>query len=104
MAKYYNVTRGPLAASLSGGRSVTIPPKSWFEIAGGDEGSAGVSALVRKGYLKRSTLPIESESTPVVPVVVPVVATILPELVVDLDLGIKNEAKAIEAKAEAKKK
>ena len=100
MAKYYNVTRGPLAASLSGGRSVTIPPKAWFEIASGDEGSAGVAALVRKGYLKRSTLPIEPESVPVVPVV----SIILPELVVDLDLGIKNEAKAVEAKAEAKKK
>lgn len=110
MAQYYNVTRGPLAASLSSGRSVTIPPKAWFEVDAGDEGSASVNALVRKGFLKKSVLPPEPE--PVVPIIsgvrepVAVVPTLVQEIVVDPDLVVlpKSEAKAEEAEAEAKKK
>lgn len=110
MTKYYNVTRGPLAASLSSGRSVTIPPKAWFEVDAGDEGSASVNALVRKGFLKRSVMPPEPVLViPVVSIVrdpVAVVPTLVQEIVVDPDLVVLpiSEAKAGEAKAEVKKK
>lgn len=106
MAKYYNVTRGPLAASLSSGRSITIPPKSWVEVDTSDEGSISVSALVRKGFLKKSVIPTESEVVATVtngPIAL--VPTLVQEIVVDPDLALPtSEAKAGEAKAEVKKK
>ena len=41
-------------------------PKAWTEIDATDEGSAGVASLVRKGFLKRSSLPVAVEVVPVV--------------------------------------
>jgi hypothetical protein len=57
MGKYYNTQRGPLAVSLSSGKSITVPPKSWIDIDPSDEGSPSLAPMIRKGYLKRSALP-----------------------------------------------
>lgn len=57
MGKYYNTTRGPLAVSLSSGKALTIPPKTWIDIDPGDEGSPALVSLKRKGFVKRSVLP-----------------------------------------------
>jgi hypothetical protein len=56
MSRYYNTTRGPIAVSLSSGKAVSVPPKSWIEIDPGDEGSPNLVPIVRKGYLVRSAL------------------------------------------------
>lgn len=79
MAKYFNTTRGPIAISLSSGVSVSFPPKRWTEIALADEGSVNLVPLLRKGFLKRSTLADLSE---VVPLVSNVVETAAPVSVV----------------------
>jgi hypothetical protein len=93
MAKYYNTTRGPLAASLSSGASIAIPPKSWTAIDAGDEGSPGLAPLIRKGFLVRSKLteqPVVSE---------PIVADSITPEVVDKD---SLTAKAVEIKGDTK--
>jgi len=76
MGKYYNTTRGPLAVSLSSGKALTIPPKTWIDIDPGDEGSAALVSLKRKGFLKRSVLPDPpaEEAAPAAPAPAPVAA------------------------------
>jgi hypothetical protein len=68
MSRYYNATRGPLALALPSGKSLSIPPKKWVEIVPGDEGSASLVALVRKGFLVRSKVPSPAPSEAVVAV------------------------------------
>lgn len=78
MSKYYNATRGPIAVSLSSGKAVSVPPKSWIDIDPADEGSPNLAPLVRKKYLIRSALDSAAAAQAVeavpVPVVVPVAA------------------------------
>lgn len=56
MANYYNTTRGPISVSLSSGKEMSIPPKSWIEIDRADEGSASLVSMVSKGFLVRSAV------------------------------------------------
>lgn len=56
MARYYNTTRGPIPLSLSGNRSMSIPPKSWVELDAKDETTAALIAEVKKGHLVRSRI------------------------------------------------
>lgn len=76
MGKYYNTQRGPLALSLSSGKAITCPPKSWIEIDPSDEGSPSLVPMIRKGYLKRSALP-DPVSAPAV-VAAPAPAPVVP--------------------------
>ncbi len=102
MAKYYNTTRGPLAVTLSGGGSLSIPPKSWIEIAPSDEGSPNLAPLCRKGYLRRSAvLAVDSRPAAIVP------AAAQPEpkaSEVFLEDSLKAEGGKDGAKVEVKKK
>ncbi len=63
MSRYYNTQRGPLPIPLPGGRSVSVPPKSWIEIAPEDEGSERVVLFTQKRFLVKETVP----SVPSVP-------------------------------------
>ena len=76
MSKYYNATRGPIAVSLSSGKAVSVPPKSWIDIDPADEGSPNLAPLVRKKYLIRSALDsaAAAQAVEAVPVVAPAAA------------------------------
>lgn len=81
MGKYFNTQRGPLAVSLASGKAVTAPPKSWIEIDPADEGSASLQSMIRKGYLKRSSLPDPApvaEAAPVAAKAAPVTSSAPP--------------------------
>jgi hypothetical protein len=65
MGDYFNSTRGPLAATLNDGASLSIPPKRWIYIDPVQEGSASIEKLVSKGFLVRSKVPITVVPAPV---------------------------------------
>lgn len=56
MGDYYNKTQGPLPVTLHGGKSCSIPPKTWFFIEPANENSASIVAEIRKGHLVRSAV------------------------------------------------
>lgn len=64
MTKYYNTTRGPIAVSLSNGKSLLVLPKTWGEIDAADEGSPDLASNVRKKFLVRSKLNAPPQEDP----------------------------------------
>jgi len=97
MGKYYNTTRGPLAVSLSSGKALTIPPKTWIDIEPGDEGSPALVSLKRKGFVKRSVLP-DPPAVEEAPAPVPAAASAAPAPAPAMAAPAKAAAPAMEEK------
>lgn len=75
MGDYYNATRGPLAATLSDGSSLSMPPKRWIYIDPELESSSSVLKLLEKGFLVKSKVPMTIPVAPAPVAPAPVAAT-----------------------------
>lgn len=93
MAKYYNTTRGPIAVSLSSGKQLSIPPKTWTDIDSADEGSAMLVPMVRKGFLVRSAIDAAKPEAAVAVAAEPTPAPAEEKVVPPVTLTKKVEAK-----------
>lgn len=71
MAGYFNKTRGPITVSLKTGESAMVPPKEVLTVTSGQDGSASLHAMVRRGLLVRLKTSSQAEPTPAPTVVTP---------------------------------
>ena len=58
--RYYNVTRGSVAVTLSNGSSCVFAPKAWTDVPADADGSAGLNEYVSKGILVRNAQDVKS--------------------------------------------
>ena len=60
MANYYNKTNGPIAVTLSSGKVVLIPRKSWYTIEPRDDGNPSIQQSLNNGdlILGRPSIPV----------------------------------------------
>lgn len=54
MPRFYNRSKTPLALSLPGKRSTSVPPKSWVDLSEEDAGCEAVSKALKKKMLLRA--------------------------------------------------
>ena len=102
MAQYINTTKRPLPVNPSNGNSFVIPPKGKATISADQEGSASITSLVNKGFLKRLAEPEAVKEEPAVEILVPITPVVATtkkitdlEKIVEKDVSLEKKKKSL---------